>query len=89
MKKTPHPQSVIDKKRQVTLQFMTVAERNLFERWYRKWGCRHFAGHMMTYGPKWYKTPIGLHWRKVSEDRLKHWPKNNEVFVYEPKGKNR
>ncbi len=84
-----HPQSVLDPNRQATLQFLTKAERDLWEEWYRHSGCSHFSCFMMQCGPKWWKTKKGLHWRKVAEDRLDNWPFNNEVFVYEPKGKNR
>ena len=81
MKKKPEPQEVLDKKRQATLQFMTVAERDEWINWYRRDGTQHFWGWLATFGPRWYKTKIGLKWRKVAKDRLKYWPDRNERFV--------
>jgi hypothetical protein len=76
-----HPQSINDPKRQVTLQFMTVAEKNEFIRWYSRSGSNHFWCVLASYGPKWYKTKIGLKWRKVAEERIDKWPLNNERWV--------
>jgi hypothetical protein len=81
MKKTPHPQDILDKSRQVTLQFKTKAERNEWMRWYRRAGSGHFWSLLSQYGPRWYKTKVGLKWRRVAEDKLKNWPKDNERFV--------
>lgn len=81
MKKKLHPQDIDDPKRQVTLQFMTVAEKEEFIKWYARYGSNHFLEVLAQYGPKWYKTKIGLKWRKVAEDRLKYWPKNNERLI--------
>jgi len=69
------------KNRRITLEFITKAERDMWVRWYYGAGHKHFACHMMQYGPKWYKTKAGLHWRKVAEARLENWPHNNEKFV--------
>ena len=81
MKKKPHPQEVFDRKRQATLQFMTAAEKKIWEEWYRGDGGTYFSHHLMGCGHNWWKTKKGLKWRRVAEERLKHWPKNNERFV--------
>ena len=75
------PQEVLDRKRQVTLQFVTVAEAKLWKRWYANAGHKHFSCLMMQYGPRWWKTKAGLHWRKASESKIKNWPHENERFV--------
>ncbi len=79
--KTKHPQEICDRKRQVTIQFKTVEEKKMFMKWYAGAGSSHFWGLLASYGPKWWKTKSGLKWRKVAEDRLKNWPKDNERFV--------
>jgi hypothetical protein len=76
-----HPQEINDPKRQVTIQFKTVKEAREFKKWYARSGSGHFWSLLSQYGPKWYKTKIGLKWRHVAEDRLKNWPKDNERFV--------
>lgn len=81
MNKKLKPQSVLDRKRQATIQFYTKAERDMWMRWYYRSGHKHFSCHMMQYGPKWWKTKIGLKWRKAAEDRMKYWPDRNERFV--------
>lgn len=74
-----HPQDVLDKTRQVTLQFKTKAERDEWKRWYRRDGSRHFWGWLAHVGPK--RTKKDLYWRKVAEDKVTNWPKDNESFV--------
>jgi hypothetical protein len=58
--KNKHPQQILDKKRQVTIQFVTVAEAKLWKKWYARSGHRHFSSLMMRYGPKWWETKPGL-----------------------------
>ncbi len=67
--------------KRITLEFKTNAERDEWVKWYCKDGSNHFWGWLASYGPRWWETKIGLKWRKVAEDKLKNWPKNNERFV--------
>jgi hypothetical protein len=67
--------------RQITLEFKTKQERDVWVKWYCRQGSNNFWGWLSTFGPKWWKTKIGLKWRKVAEARLKNWPKDNEKFI--------
>jgi len=67
--------------RRVTLEFKTKAERDEWMKWYVRDGSNNFWGWLATFGPRWWKTKIGLKWRKVAEDRLNNWPHDNERFV--------
>ena len=68
--------------KQITLEFETTAERDLWVKWYCRNGSNNFWGYMAGCGPKWWKTKSGLKWRKVAERRVDEWPKHNEKFVW-------
>ncbi len=82
--KKKHPQEVLDEKRQVTLQFSTVEEKDVWVKWYSTDGANYFWSWLATprwLSKRWWKTKKGLYWRKVAEDKLDNWPKDNERFV--------
>lgn len=58
--------------RQITIEFATKGERDLWEKWYRKDGCVHFFGWMMNSGKKW---------RAESDRKMKEWPMRCERLV--------
>lgn len=71
----------MNRKNQVTLEFKTKAERDLWAKWYARQGANQFFGLMASYGPNWSKTKTGLKWRRYAEKKLKNWPADNEKFV--------
>ena len=67
--------------RRVTLEFKTKALRDEWMKWYARDGTTFFWSSLLTYGPRWYKTKVGLYWRKIAEHRIKHWEEYTEKFV--------
>ena len=60
------------KSHQVTLEFATKAERDLWKSWYKRSGCKGFSCWMGQSGEKW---------RHEMEKKINQWPNRSEKFV--------